>query len=171
MLVIYENPGFEHSIASILLFQEDDTAPYWSDALYYFYPHIDKEKMLSISITERGQYLTEVLRNVWDDLSKELDQKVELYNLHFNRYHAQIEDALSEAFEMDTSSTFNDLKAYITLNPVCPRFLKEKYFDVFIKTANGEHWACLFMKLYIIFGFMYGIITLETTMRNMISLL
>ena len=25
MLVIYENPGFEHSIASILLFQEDDT--------------------------------------------------------------------------------------------------------------------------------------------------
>ena len=55
MLVIYENPGFEHSIASILLFQEDDTAPYWSDALYYFYPHVDKKKMLSISITERGQ--------------------------------------------------------------------------------------------------------------------
>ena len=75
MLVIYENPGFEHSIASILLFQEDDTAPYWSDALYYFYPHVDKKKILSISITERGQYLTEVLRNVWDDLSKELDQK------------------------------------------------------------------------------------------------
>lgn len=136
MLVIYENPGFEHSIASILLFQEDDTAPYWSDALYYFYPQVDKKKMLSISVTERGQYLTEVLRNVWDDLSKELDQKVELYNLHFNRYHAQIEDALSEAFEIDTSSIFNDLKAYITLNPVCPRFLKEKYFDVFYKNSE-----------------------------------
>ena len=73
---------------------------------------------------------------MWDDLSKELDQKVALYNLHFNRYHAQIEDALSEAFEMDTSSIFNDLKAYITLNPVCPRFLKEKYFDVFYKNSE-----------------------------------
>lgn len=36
MKIIYKNPGFEHSIESILLFQEDDMEPYWIDALYWF---------------------------------------------------------------------------------------------------------------------------------------
>ena len=38
MRVIYKNPGFEHSIDSIMLFQTDDTALDQADALPYFYP-------------------------------------------------------------------------------------------------------------------------------------
>lgn len=34
MKIIYKNPGFGHSIESILLFQEDDMEPYW----YLFQP-------------------------------------------------------------------------------------------------------------------------------------
>ena len=38
MNVTYQNPGFDHSIDSILLFQEDNKTPFWPDSLFYFYP-------------------------------------------------------------------------------------------------------------------------------------
>lgn len=136
MKIIYKNPGFEHSIDSILLFQEDDMEPYWSDALYWFYPQLKKEKIMGCSTTEKQKYLTNEMRAVWDDLYPELNRKVELYNYQFDRYHEQIEDALTEAFEIDTRNIFNDLIAYITLNPVSPRFLEEQYFDVFYKNSE-----------------------------------
>ena len=87
----------------------------------------------------KKEYLAREMKNVWDDLKEELDRKTVAYNSHFKKYHEQIEDALSEAFEIDTRTIFNDLSAYITLNPVCPRFLEERYFDVFYK--NSEHGA------------------------------
>ena len=43
MKIAYRNPGFEHSIDSIMLFETDDQTPYWSDALLYFYPQVNSE--------------------------------------------------------------------------------------------------------------------------------
>ncbi len=136
MRVTYKNPGFNHSIDSILFFQEDDTTPYWADALLYFYPQVSKEMMIGHSFEEKKDYLQKTLKPVWNDLLDELNSKVELYNQQFDKYHSQIEDALSEAFELDTRTVFNDLVGNICLNPVCPRFLKERYFDVFYKNSE-----------------------------------
>ena len=129
MRVTYKNPGFEHSVDSILLFQKDDTTPYWSDALLYFYPQLDKEKMKGLTSEEKKEYLVGELKSVWKALEGELDKKVGLYNRQF-------EDALSEAFGIDTGAVFNDLIGNISLNPVCPRFLEERYFDIFYKNSE-----------------------------------
>ena len=66
MRVTYKNPGFEHSVDSILLFQEDDTTPYWSDALIYFFPQLKKEKIDAVTRDGKKEYLTEELKSVWD---------------------------------------------------------------------------------------------------------
>ena len=145
MKVTYRNPGFEHSIDSILLFQTDDTTPYWSDALFYFYPQVSPEKMKKLRLNEKKEYMKRELKTVWDGLEDELNSKVNLYNMHFAKYHDQIEDALTDAFELDTRTIFNDLVGNISLNPVCPRFLKERYFDVFYK--NSER-GCLGMSIH-----------------------
>ena len=136
MQVTYKNPGFEYSIDSILLFQEEDTTPLWEDGLYYFYPQVDKEVINSLSMDGKREYLLKVLGSVWEDLKDELAHKIELYNSHFAKYHEQIEDALSDAFEIDTRTIFNDLTANICLNPTCPRFLEERYFDIFYKNSE-----------------------------------
>ena len=136
MRVTYTNPGFDHSINSILLFQRDDTTPYWSDALLYFYPQLSKKKMNGLTYEGKKEYLVEELKSVWDDLLCELNNKVELYNRQFGRFHEQIEDALSETFEIDTRAIFNDIIGNISLNPVCPRFLEERYFDIFYKNSE-----------------------------------
>ena len=48
MKILYQNPGFEHSADSIMLFQTDDQTPYWSDTLSYFYPQVDRQSVLGL---------------------------------------------------------------------------------------------------------------------------
>ena len=132
----FQNPGLAYSLDSILLFQTDDTAPFWSEPILYFYPQIDGAELQKWDLRGRKQYLCDVLSGVYRELEPELNRKVNLYSEHFAKYRRQIEDALSEAFETDVGAIFNDLTANITLNPVGPRFLKERRFDVFYKNSE-----------------------------------
>ena len=136
MKILYQNPGFDYSIDSILLFQTGEETALWSDALLYFYPQVEKEELMRHTMDGKLQYLTEVLSGVYKELKPEMERKVIAYNRHFSAHQAQIEDALSEAFRVDSRELFNDLTANITMNPVCPRFLKERRFDVFYKNSE-----------------------------------
>lgn len=136
MNVHFENPGLPYSLDSILLFQTDDTPPFWSDPLLYFYPQIDGSELQKRDVHGRKEYLSNVLAGIYRELEPELDRKVMLYNDRFAKYRRQIEAALSEAFETDTGAIFNDLTANITLNPVGPRFLEERRFDIFYKNSE-----------------------------------
>lgn len=137
MKILYKNPGFEHSIDSIMLFQADNQSPYWSDALLYFYPQVDKQKLMQLSFDTKKEYISERLYDVYHkEIKHEIDEKVDVYNNHFMKHKDQIEDALSEAFSIDTRTIFNDVIGNITMNPVGPRFLKEHYFDIFYKNSE-----------------------------------
>ena len=48
MNLTFQNPGFAHSVDSILLFLTEGEAPYWSDSIFYFYPQVDKGRLLSL---------------------------------------------------------------------------------------------------------------------------
>ncbi|MBQ2794874.1 MAG: hypothetical protein IJF04_02505 [Oscillospiraceae bacterium] len=139
MNITYKNPGYEYSIESIMLFQTDEQTPFWSDSVLYFYPQIDKTELEKRNFEEKKEYIYKVLEEVYGNIKDELESKIIRYNEHFQNYRSQIEDALSEAFELDSGLLFNDLTGNITMNPVCPRFLQEKYFDVFY--LNSERGA------------------------------
>ena len=133
----YRNPGYEHSIDSIMLFQTDTQTPYWSDALLYFYPQVEKKELAERNLIDRRQYVYEKLYDQYHrEIKREIDDKVIAYNDHFMKHKEQIEDALSEAFDLDTRTIFNDLVGNITMNPVGPRFLKAHYFDIFYKNSE-----------------------------------
>ena len=100
----------------------------------YFYPEIDGAQLRRRDALGRRAYLFDALGGVYRAL--ELERKAEKYNAHFAKHRDQMEDALSEAFEMDAGAIFNDLTGNITLNPVGPRFLRERRFDVFCKNSE-----------------------------------
>ncbi len=139
MKVTYKNPGFRHSLDSILLFQTEGQTPYWSDAVFCFYPQICKEEFIKRDTAGKVQYLTNQLESVYNEILPELEEKPLKYNEHFLKYEGQINDALSDAFEIDTRSIYNDLTGCVGMDPICPRFLKERFFDVFYK--NSEYGA------------------------------
>lgn len=139
MHITYLNPGFGHSIQSIMQFQQDGEAAYWSDSIFYFYPQIDQQRFPIMTQPEKQQYIADMLRRVYDELQPEWIKKVEAYNQHWLAHREQVEAAFTDAFGVDTSQLFNDLTGCITLNPVSPRFLTQRTFDVF--HLNSEHGA------------------------------
>lgn len=136
MKVTYQNPGFDYSIESILHFQTDDETPFWSDSLLYFYPQIDKNILAQKDALGKKQYITEVLSPIYKEICPELSEKAFAYNNHYSKYQNQINEAFSDAFDIDVSGIFNDLTGNICMNPVCPRFLREHSFDVFYKNSE-----------------------------------
>lgn len=74
MNVTFRNAGFEYSIESILLFQTEDTNPYWSDSLRYFYPEIN-QNIQAWKESEKEDYLRTSLRKIWDRVLPEIEAK------------------------------------------------------------------------------------------------
>jgi len=68
-----------------------------------------------------------------------LEEKVQAYSRYWNLHRTEIEQAFSNAFEVDCSNLFNDLVCKISLNPISPRYLREHTFNVFY--LNSEKGA------------------------------
>lgn len=139
MNITYKNPGDRHSIKSISLFLTGDETAFWSAPILHFYPQLDPKMLAAYSPSDKQKYLSDVFGNIYSELKEEIDRKVICYNDHFQRHKQQIEQALSDAFHLDASCVFNDLTGNVTVNPICPRYLKEHCFDVFY--MNSERGA------------------------------
>lgn len=139
MKLQFFDPGADYMVDHIMYFQTEGETPYWSDALFYFFPQLDGEKVRGMSFQEKDAYIRGVLTGVYEENRPLIAEKVDKYNAHFLMHHRQIEDALSDAFGIEVSGIFNDMKAYISLNPVSPRFLDTNTFDVFY--LNSERGA------------------------------
>ena len=46
MEVTFINPGVDYMIQSIMHFQAEGEAEFWSEPLYHFYPQLDKDILL-----------------------------------------------------------------------------------------------------------------------------
>ena len=60
-----------------------------------------------------------------------MNEKIEGYNAWWQENKQQIEAALTDAFEVDCSKLFSEMTCNISLNPISPRYLEEKSFEVF----------------------------------------
>lgn len=73
---------------------------------------------------------------------KELWYRMKEYKRGFEKdwrkYEEKIMAALEEVHETEWDEKFNEFKARITLNPVCPRYLDYNAFDVFYKNELRE---------------------------------
>lgn len=142
MNIEFINPGVDYMIDRIMDFQTESVSAFWSGTLYYFYPQLDKTYAASLSFTKRKEYIAQTMREVYKELEDTINEKVELYSRHWEICKDQITAALSEAFGVDCTKEFNDLRCNISLNPIEPRFLKERSFDLFYlnseKGAIGE---------------------------------
>lgn len=139
MNVTFHNPGIDYMIQRIMEFQTEEESAFWSEPLYYFYPQLDKAYAISLPFSERRGYFERILRAVYADLEHTINEKVTLYSAHWENCKEQITAALSDAFEIDCASEFDDMHCNISMNPIEPRFLEEQSFDIFY--LNSERGA------------------------------
>lgn len=165
MDVTFVNPGVDYMVRATIGFQTEGEADFWTEPLYHFYPQIDKAYATGLSFSERKAYIERTLRAVYTELEDTINQKVVLYSRHWDACRNHITAALTDAFDIDCSQLFNDLQCNVSMNPIEPRFLEERHFDVFYlnseKGAIGEsiHEIIHFVWFYVwnrLFGDCYG---------------
>lgn len=139
MDVKFNNPGVDYMIDRIMAFQTEKESGFWSEPLYHFYPQLDKEYAANLSFSARKEYIERTLRSVYTELESTINEKVALYSRHWLTCRAQITAALSDAFGLDCAAEFNDLRCNVSMNPIEPRFLRERSFDIFY--LNSERGA------------------------------
>lgn len=139
MEVTFVNPGANCMIQSIMAFQTEGESSFWAEPLYYFYPQLDKAYAAALPFPKRKEYIERALKEVYAELSDTINQKTELYYRHWSACKEQITDALSDAFGVDCGELFNDLRCSVSMNPISPRFLRERRFDIFY--LNSEKGA------------------------------
>jgi hypothetical protein len=161
MEITFVNPGVDYMIQNIMELQTGEVTAFWREPLYDFYPQLDKNYAKSLPLSERNAYIERILRSVYVELENTINEKVNLYSQYWKTCKGQINDALSDAFEVDCSSLFNDLRGNVCMNFVEPRFLREHSFDIFYlnseKGAIGEsiHEMIHFVWFYV-WNHMFG---------------
>ncbi len=135
MQITFDNPGFAYSIQSILLFQTEETGDWWRESLYHFYPQVERSRLEGLNGGEREAYLRGVLSEAYRALEPELAEKRAAYQAHWEENRRAVEEALGDVFRMSLADRFQNIRAHITLNPVCPRFLEERRFDLFYRNS------------------------------------
>lgn len=139
MNLIYEYSGIMRSIDSIMTFTGEEQTDFWSEPFFYFFPDIDKKRFKTLTNEQRKQYLIDYFLRFEKENKEIIAEKIYKYNERWETYQSQIVDALQEAFGVDLMELFNDMRGYITFNPVCPRYLENNTFDVFY--LNSEKGA------------------------------
>ena len=139
MEVTFVNPGVDYMIEQIMEFQTEYESAFWSEPLYHFYPQLDKAFAQSLPFPERKDYIERTMRSVYAELEETINDRVVRYTHNWNDCKAQITEALSEAFGIDCGSLFQDIRCNVSLNPIEPRFLRERCYDTFF--LNSEKGA------------------------------
>lgn len=139
MEITFVNPGVDYMIHNIMAFQTEEETAFWSEPLYHFYPQLDKAYASSLPFPERREYIERTMRTVYAELEDTINGKVDLYTRQWATCKNQITAALSDAFGVDCTHLFNDIRCNLSLNPIEPRFLMERCYDVFY--LNSEQGA------------------------------
>ncbi len=157
MNITFVNPGVDYMLQRIMAFQMEEESSFWSEPLYHFYPQLDKAYAASLPFSKRKAYIERTLRDVYVELEDSIREKATLYARHWTDCKRQITAALSDAFGVDCASLFNDLRCNVSMNPIEPRFLKERYFDIFyLNSERGAIGECLHEIIHFVWFYVWN---------------
>ena len=139
MNVTFINPGVDYMIEKIMEFQTGDESSFWSEPLYHFYPQLDKSYAMSLPFNDRKAYIERTMRDAYVELEDTINEKVTMYSRYWAVCKEQITAALTDAFRVNCANLFNDIRCNVSMNPIEPRFLKERCYDTFY--LNSEKGA------------------------------
>lgn len=155
MDIIFENPGVDYMIRQIMAFQTEKESAFWSEPLFHFYPQLDKNYAATLPFPEKKEYIDRTLRAVYIDLEDTINEKAVLYSRQWADCREQITASMSDAFDIDCTSLFNDLRCNVSMNPIMPRFLQKHTFDIFYLSSDkgaiglGIHELVHFVWFYV----------------------
>ena len=105
----------------------------WSNAIYKNYPEL-KSKLQNVKDKKKTKeveyrFFTEVFKKE----RIELEKRAKIFQIEWNKINDDIMLVLSKVVEQEWSDKDRKIFARISLNPICPRYIKQRTFDLFYK--------------------------------------
>lgn len=105
----------------------------WSRAIYKNYPEL-KNKLKEVkNKTERKEIEYKYFQSIFKIKRKELEKKSKIFQKEWNKINDKVMIVLSGVVEQDWQKKDKKIFAGVSLNPICPRYIKQRTFDIFYK--------------------------------------
>jgi len=108
----------------------------WSGIYSKAYPEFGK-LIEGKSKKEIKTITREFFEKLHQDKLKDLKSVAKKFQREWDKTGDELLTALSEIVEMKWPRNCKDMTAWVSLNPICPRFLDQKSFDIFWKFENS----------------------------------
>ena len=105
----------------------------WSNAIYSNYPEL-KSKLQNVKDKKKRKeieyrFFTEVFKKE----RIELEKRAKIFQREWNKINDDVMLVLSEVVEQEWPDKDRKIFARISLNPICPRYIKQRTFDLFFR--------------------------------------
>jgi len=105
----------------------------WSNAIYKNYPAL-KSKLQNVKDKKKRKeieyrFFTEVFKKE----RIELEKRAKIFQREWNKINDKVMLTLSKIVEQEWPNKDKKIFARISLNPICPRYIKQRTFDLFYK--------------------------------------
>lgn len=110
-----------------------DDSPDYSKGILREYPILQKRLNSVKDYNKKNKIIYEFFKEVEIKEKTRLDLKRNGFEKSWNKINNKAVKILSEIVEKNWPEKDRIIKAYVTLNPICPRWIKQRYFDLFYK--------------------------------------
>ncbi len=110
----------------------------WSEMVYRNYPELKNGLQGTKSINQKKKKAREILKEIAIQDQGIIAKKQLEFQKEWDEINDQIMKTLSEIIEREWSSKDEFITARISLNPICPRFIKTRTFDIFYGKSLQE---------------------------------
>ncbi len=103
----------------------------WSYRIYRNYPDLEK-KLKEISNYEKRMKITQdFFEQFFKNKKNKIMNETKRFQKEWDVINDDVMNVLSEIIEIDWPDEYKKFSARVSLNPICPRYIKEKNFDIF----------------------------------------
>jgi len=105
----------------------------WSNCVYQHYPGLEDKLKKIKDMKKRKGIEYDFFKKVFDREKVEMGKRTKIFQREWNKINDEILPVLSEVVEQEWSDKDKEIFARISLNPICPRYIKQRTFDLFYK--------------------------------------
>jgi hypothetical protein len=110
----------------------------WSDVYLEMYPELGKQISETQNKREIEKISEDFFKKLYHEKLKEMKKTAKEFQADWNKDGKKLLDALSKVVEKEWPENCREMKAWVSLNPICPRFLEQRAFDVYWRSPIEE---------------------------------
>jgi hypothetical protein len=105
----------------------------WSGRILRNYPQLRNKLKGVKNKKKRKEIEYNFFKEIFQKKRTELEKRVKIFQKEWNKINDKVMIVLSEIVEQEWPKNDKQISARVSMNPICPRFIKQRTFDVFYK--------------------------------------